>query len=545
MSATALAVINHSSTKPTLNETFQSLANSALLGARGNSGMIFSQFFSGLTETSLSSDQLDTTAFAELITKASKSVRSAILHPVEGTILTVIDAWSASMTKLSKELSCFKQLIKHTLTEVHQALQSTTDLLLVLKDAQVVDAGALGFYHFITGFSEYLINPHLINKQDASHPCAIAHHESFEHTKRPHHRYCTEITLAGESLHRDALAHLLEPYGDSIVSSGNASLCRFHIHCTDPAELFESFSTKGQITHSKADDMLRQFEMIHQQKYPIALVTDSSADLPKTLLDEFQIHQIPLNMHLDGHHLLDRLCVNQEKFYDRLATLTPYPKTSFPSPALIETQLTQLSRHYEHVLVLPIAQALSGTHDAIVKASEGLKNVHTMNTCLTSAGLGLLIAHAADRIANHDPIESIKHALTLKIPKINFFVYVANFDALIRCGRVKKLSGLIAQFAHIKPIISLDPLGQGILTGKTFSETKAFHKLIHHVKTLSQKSPLEAYGLVHAGAPKQVMQFAALTEEAFGMAPAFIESTSTAIGLHAGKGSVAIASMLR
>lgn len=545
MSATALSVIQLSSTQPTLSETFQSLANSALIGARGNSGMIFSQFFNGLTETQLASEQIDTITFAKLITQASKSVRSAILHPVEGTIITVIDAWSTSANKLASDYSCFKKLINRTLIEVDEALQSTSSILPVLQNAQVVDAGALGFYHFISGFADYLMNPRLIDKNHNHETCLEPHHELPANGMPPEQRYCTEITLAGTSIDRLSLASELERFGDSVVSSGNASLCRFHVHCTQPATVFESFFTQGTVTHSKTQDMLRQFQMIHQRKYPIALVTDSSADIPEAILEDNQIHIIQLNIHLDGHNLIDRICINQDTFYDHLTQLKTYPKTSFPSPAVIEEQIQHLSAHYDEVLILPLAQALSGAHDAISQTSAQFGNVHVLDSRLTSGALGLLVTHAAQLIAAGLPIEDIKTKLHAKIPKINLFVYVEQFDSLIRSGRVSKISARIAQIAHIKPIITLDELGKGVIFDKAFSETKALSKIINQVNRLCQHNELETYGIVHAGAPEKAQQFARFCSEALGQPPEFIEYVSTALGLHAGKGSVALVSMLK
>ncbi|MBL7481677.1 DegV family protein [Legionella bononiensis] len=545
MSATALSVITHSTTQTTLNETLKSLADSALIGARGNSGMIFSQFFNGLTEIELTSEQIDTITFSRLITQASQSVRSAILHPVEGTIITVIDAWSASISKVAQDFICFKKLIKHTLSEVNQALQSTANTLPVLKDAHVVDAGALGFYHFINGFSDYLINPRAITHNHHHEDCLKANHELPDKGCPPEQRYCTEITLSGESIDRTSIANQLEQFGDSVVSSGNASLCRFHVHCTQPAAVFESLFHAGTITHAKAQDMLRQFQMIHQRKYPIALVTDSSADIPQSVLDENQIHIIQLNMHLDGHNLLDRICVNQDTFYDHLSNLKTYPKTSFPSPALLEEQVVHLSNQYEQVLILPISQGLSGTHDAIIKVTEHLNNVHVVNSCQTSGGLGLLVHFAAQLIAAGLPLEEIKKELILKIPKIEMVVYVERFDSLIRSGRIGRISGRIAQLAQIKPIIRLDSSGKAALFDKAFSETKALTKLIRHVDSLREHQSLESYGLVHAGVSEKAKSFAQLTTEALGQPPAFIESVSTALGLHAGKGSVAVATMMK
>lgn len=545
MSSTAMAIINHSSAKPTLGETIQSLANSALMGARGNSGMIFSQFFNGLTETQLPSESIDIQTFAKLISKACHSVRSAILHPVEGTIITVMDAWSASINKLAQEIDCFKTLLKQTLVEVNQALQGTATTLPILKKAQVVDAGALGFYHFISGFTDYLFNPRATNINQIHLDDLQSHHESSPDGSPPKLRYCTEIMLSGESINRVLIAKQLEQFGDSIVSSGNERLCRFHVHCMQPSKVFDMLINEGTVTQAKAEDMLRQFEILHRRKYPVALVTDSSADIPQEILDNNQIHIIQLNMHIDEHHLLDRIGVHQNTFYNNLAKLRTYPKTSFPSTAIISKQISHLAAHYEHVLILPIAQALSGTHDAIVKATEDLPNVHVIDSCLASGALGLLVSHAAQLIHADLEINEIKKRLSLRIPKIHLVIYVEQFESLIRSGRVSKFSGKIAKLANLKPIIGLNKEGKTVLLDKAFSKTKALGKIVSYINSLQQTQELEQYGIVHAGVPENAIQFAELTTEAFGKQPSFIEPVSTAIGLHAGKGSIALTTMMK
>ncbi len=544
MASTALSIIQNSSPKPSITDTLRSLANAATLGARGNSGMIFSQFFNGLTEVESLPEQIDTQHFARLLIQASHSVRQAILHPIEGTIITVIDAWAKNTENLAKKISNFQELLTQSLIAANTALQSTATTLAVLKEAHVVDAGALGFYHFIQGFAQYLENPRQLDVTHMHFDSVEPHHDLPSSDTPPNERYCTEIMLTGESIDRDQITHHLEQFGDCIVSSGNASLCRFHLHCTHPHHVFESLLNQGTISQSKAQDMMRQFQMVHQTKFPIALVTDSSADIPQHLLDDHQIHIIQLNMQLDNHHLLDRICINPETFYERLTTLKTYPKTSFPSPGIIEEQIKHIAAHYPQVLILPIAQALSGTHDAIVKATQNFSNVHVVDSKSTSGGLGLLVLYAGQLIASGHSIDDIKQKLLVKISKTHFYVYVHQFESLIRSGRISKIGGRIAQFAHVKPIITLNEQGKGTIYDKAFSETKALSKLIGFVDTLCRTEQLETYAIVHAGAPEKAQDFAELTQEAFGYAPAFIEPVSTAIGLHAGKGCVGLVAMM-
>ncbi len=544
MAATALAVIQYSAPQPSLTETLKSISNAAISGARGNSGMIFSQFFNGLADCLPSNEQLNTRAFAALISQSIKSVRAAILNPVEGTIITAMDRWSESCASLAESQHCFIKLLQHSLQYIDEAVQSTSKTLEVLREANVVDAGALGFYHFVSGFADYLANPQQVIPVHETIRLEVSDHQ-FEQGCQPEHRYCTEAMISAEGIDKSKLAKTLEAFGDSIVLSGNHNVCRFHIHSNKPSDVFSAIHDLGDITQPKIDDMLRQFEVIHKRKQSIALVTDSSANIPQDLLDHHQIHLIPLHLYFDDHHLLDHYCVNKETLYDKLAALKKYPTTSLPNPSRVKEKLNLLAKHYDHVLVISLSQALSGTHDVFVKASQEAENIHVINSKHTAGSQGLLVHHAAQLIEQGLAIEEIKQTITAKISKTHLFVLVNQFDSLIRSGRISKTSGRIAQLAHLKPIATLDKEGKVAICDKAFSQHKGLTKLVTLVDNLKKEQPLLSYNIIHAGIPEKAQQFAELTTEAFGMAPEYIDTVSSVIGLHSGKGCIALSVMLQ
>ncbi|MGQ3889647.1 DegV family protein [Legionella sp. CNM-1927-20] len=543
MAATAQAIINHAVLKPTFSETCQSLANAGILGARGNSGMILSQFFNGFLESPLP-NTLETIDFANLIKTACISVRKAIVNPVEGTILTVMDAWANSLMDEALHIACFNILLQNTKDVVDKALASTMQTLQLLRESHVVDAGALGFSFFIQGFTEFLANPtKKPEKVDFNFDQNL--HEFPHHSKPPINRYCTEALLAGNNLSQTKLTHLLGDLGDSMVITVNQNLCRVHIHSNDPPTIFTNLRQIGKIQYSKVDDMLRQYQSIYEKKHPIALVTDSSASIPQQLLDQHQIHLIPLNVQLDGHDLLDNYCFDANHVFNILATLKTYPTTSSPTYASINEKISYLAKNYEQVLILSVAQALSGTYNAILNVAKHYSNVHVINTCHVSGSQGLLLSYAAELIKQKLSINEIKEALLEKISKTYFFIMVNQFDSLIRSGRVSKLKGRFAQYTGVKPIISLDKEGRVILIDKAFNEIKALSKLVINVSTLMQSNELDSYCIIHAGVPQKAEEFAWMTTEAFKKEPLFIDPVSIAIGLHAGKGCIAIAAMLK
>ncbi len=542
MAATAQSILTHAALSPSLFDTCTSIANAAILGARGNSGMIFSQFFNGFLETSFEKS-LSTVLFADVIATACTSVRAAIINPVEGTIVTVMEAWSQSISDNAVQQEDFLVLLQHSKKALQTALQSTTDTLDVLKAAQVVDAGALGFCCFIEGFINYIANPIPVEKIESAH-VPYDHAHDFSQTDNPSlHRYCTEALIRNDAIDKEKLSTMLQEHGDSIVLTANKSLSRIHVHCDEPAEVFDELRQFGQIQYPKVDDMQRQFDILHRKKHSIALVTDSGADLPQSLLDTFAITLIPLNIHIDGHDLLDRYCIRQKNFYQSLKETTTYPTTSCPVTAMARDKLANLVTHYDAVIVISIAHALSGTYTGFVNIAKEFPTVHVIDSRNVSGGQALLVHYAAKLIHANNSVDFIKEALAKKIASIGFYVLVHQFDSLIRSGRVSKIMGKFAQFSGIKPIISMDEEGHATVCARVFQEAKALDKLVSLVKPLLNTNGLESYCIIHAGVPEKAAELAKVCTQVLQQPPLFIEYVSTAIGLHAGQGCIAIAAM--
>lgn len=546
MASTATAILSYSKATDSLIETLQSIADASVMGARGNSGMIFSQFFNALTEKSLTVEQLDLSTFCMLLDHAALSVRESLSNPIDGTILTQIEGWAKIFKQESQTISCINQAMQEALPELKAVVDDTTHHLAVLEKAHVVDAGALGFYYFTEGFARFVADPQQVIVWEPEIVFSEAEHEIPTAESVPELRYCTEAIIRAESIDKSSLAKELEHHGDSVVISGNQRVCRFHVHTNKPWNIFQNLLEKGTIESPKVDDMCRQFEVLHQRKNTIALVTDSSADIPAALRDKYQIHMIPLNMHLDKHQLLDRYCFEADSFYGTLQNLKSYPKTSFPTPVFIQEKLRHLSLHYDDVLVISVAKVLSGTHDAFVKAASPFKNIQVIDSKAGSGAQGLLIQYAAELIEKGKTAQEIKKAVEDARDSTYLFGMVNQFESLIRSGRVSKLMGRIANFSQIKPIISFDKSGKGIICGRAFNSVKALGKIVSITEKIQQEAQktLQSYCVIHAGVPEEAKEFAKLTTEAFGQAPSYIESVSSVIGLHAGQGCVGLAFIL-
>jgi DegV family protein with EDD domain len=542
MASTADAIIKFSSVHDTLKLTMNSVADASILGARGNSGIIFSQFFNAFAEAISTEQHLTMDCFSQHLLKSACQVRSAIPNPVEGTLLTLIEAW-ASFTLERVDTDCFDIAIPQLLPLLEKEVQKTAFTLPVLKELNLVDAGALGFYYFITGFSYSLQHPETKLSVDENTLLMGAGHSAIPSSKVPEYRYCTEAVIKATSIDAKKLTSQLEMHGDCALVASNERLCHFHVHTNEPHKLFTALMSDFIVQYPKVDDMLRQFQTHHHRQHSIALLTDSSADIPQSLFDEYQIHLISLNIHLDEHQLLDRYCLDSNDFYHRLKHLKSYPKTSYPTPVLIREKIELLANHYDHVLVISLSKGMSGIYEHFKTAATNVPNVTVIDSKTNSAAHGLLLHYAGKLIRSGMSIDKIINAVQNAIETTFIFVIVNQFDSMLRSGRLNKFKARIAEFVKVKPIISIDTQGKGFICGKSFSMEAAFEKIINIINTKGKKGnlTLQEYAIVHAGAQEKAIGFSTITTARFNKSPEYIDSVSLAIGLHAGQGCIALA----
>src|SRR6476659_8009201 len=139
-----------------MREMSRALADEAVAGARGNSGAIMAQFFSGFSDALPEAPRVSTRDFAAAVVGASESAYAAIARPVEGTILTVIRDWAGAVERRAEELKDFAVLLPETLRDAKKSLENTPNQMKALKQAGVVDAGAQGFVYLLEGIVKYL-----------------------------------------------------------------------------------------------------------------------------------------------------------------------------------------------------------------------------------------------------------------------------------------------------------------------------------------------------------------------------------------------------
>jgi len=520
-------------------ETMRSIADAAIIGARGNSGIIFAQYINGFS-MGIKKEIIDKDAFVEIVTEASDCAYKAIAKPVEGTIITLMRSWALSLKHLKDAAGDFIDLMMKSFKQVKQDLVKTTEMLTVLKENKVVDAGAKGFVHFIEGFIKALKGEEVFMDFEE---VEMIDHPHVDHLDETQTRYCTEALLHDKHFNVDEIKPILETLGDSLVVAGSDRTLRIHIHTDHPEDVFAYLNSIGRIAEQKVDDMKMQFEVVNQRNYPIALVTDSIADLPVELVEKYQIHMVPLNLMINKTSFLDKLTIHSSRFYDMMNTLKVYPTSSQPNAKSLENFFSFLTTYYNDVIVLTVSQKMSGTYQSFVDAASkfGKHDIRVIDSRQNSGAEGLLVLKAAQMIEAGKKMDDIVASLEKLRQQTKILVSVKTLKYMVRSGRVSKVTGWVGKVLNLKPVISIDEAGNGIIFNKGLSLRSSNNKIKKHVEEVQKTYGIETYAIVHANATNRANEYAKGYEEIIGKKPEYIMDISTVVAMNAGIGSVAIA----
>ncbi len=531
-------------------KTLESISDAALNGARGNSGIIFAQFLNGLHHGLLEDKEISVPDFSKAVNYGVRHAYESISNPVEGTIITVMQDWSQSLNLLKERTTDFAQLFIISLEAAVQSVNTTTDKLKVLKEASVVDAGGKGFAYFLEGMTSYFMSP----EQDVSVYIAsdieeyVLQEDHVLHVDENEiitHRYCTEVLLKSNQMDLELLKDALQDYGDSLIVAGKPERARIHIHTNQPDAVVEKMRCFGDIVQQKVDDMQRQFESVHARKYKIALVTDSIADLPKEIMDAYQIHMIPLNIIIGESSYLDKVTINPSYLYETMDYDKDYPTSSQPTVKNTEKFLNSIVSHYDSVIVITVSQKMSGTYETIVRAANNIdqtgEKITVVNSKLNSGAQGLVVLKAVEEIAKEATHKEVVKVIHDTIERTKIFVSVDTLKYMVRSGRIKKHTGFAAKILNLKPVVSIDEDGDGIIIGKALSVKANIKKMQELVKEIAETKQITTYSIIHANAEERANEFKKIYTNLIGKEPEYITEISSIISMNAGIGCVAIA----
>jgi len=544
LASTIRAILDQITPEQSYKNTFNHIAEAALVGARGNSGVIFAQFLYGINMETPDKEKIDIQEFIQSIKNAIKYMYQAVATPMEGTMLTVIREWSENIS--STKTNDFNTLFTNSLQSLKNSLNETTQKLKILSQNNVVDAGAKGFVVFIEGIIDFILNGDFRKIRSEIASISPIRHVNEITSDIIHYRYCTEAILRTTKISSTDYTTILERYGDSVVVAGSEKITRVHLHTNTPAELFEELRSTGTISMQKVDDMQRQNDIIRNRKWNIAIVTDSTCDLSQELIDKYQIHMLPLNINFGENQYLDKVTITSNQFYKLLDESPDFPKSSQINERTFTNLYANLASQYDAIVAIHLTQQFSGTFLSSQKAAEKIskefqKPIKVIDSKTLSGALGLIVLRTAQAIENGTSIVQLIPSIEHWIEQSKIYVSVKTLKYMVKGGRVSHTKGLIAKLLNINPIVSMDENGNSIVFGKAFSHQANMKKVLKQIEVLTKTNKLWNYIVLHANNEEGAHWLADEMRKLYNKEPISLVNISPVIGMNAGIGTTSIA----
>lgn len=529
-----------------VKETALALADAALVGARGNSGIIFAQFLYGFSKDMKDQQTMNIKEFAEYMRSASDCAYYALAKPKEGTIITVIKDWSNFLCETCDESDDLTTLLLNALTIAMESLKGTGKFI-AAKAKTIVDAGAKGFVVFLEGMCEYF------HSGEQSVQVANAEVIDSEWMGEDNHeeitfRYCTEALLIGENLQKEKLSSLIETMGDCLVIAGSNKKMRLHIHTDEPWVVLERVQTVGSVVYQKVEDMVMQNDLVTNRKSKIGILSDSACDIPKELLEKYQIQTVPLTVSFGDEFYLDQLTIKPNQFIDKLVKSTEIPKSSQPSLMDFTNRYNYLTTHYDSIVSVHLNGKFSGMINSSRKSASAVsaktgKKIDVIDSHNATGALGLTVLRTAQAAIDGMPHDELVEKASEWANKTKLFVSCVNTDYLINSGRLTPFRAMMLKLFKIKPLFTIDTEGELKLKTFSFRAKDNFKKILGLMKENYEHKKMWNYCIMHVDNPEAAQYLSEVIEKLTGRKPLYIEDACPMLAGKVGPKAVAVAVM--
>ncbi|MGO1072138.1 DegV family protein [Lysobacter sp. CA199] len=539
-----------------IGELLKRIGDDAIDGARGNSGAILAQFLYGVAEHARAQPELDATTLAASVRHGAANARAALAHPVEGTILSVINAFADALDEAARASADGdpRPGFAAALSRARHALARTPQQMALLQRAGVVDAGAQGFVDLLEGIAEFVDGgPRALRVHgadaaaneacaDHAHGAGDAQIPMLHDAVDPHRRWCSECLLIGSDLPRDALRDALEAIGaDSLVLAGGGARLRVHGHVASPQALFDVCARYGAVDAMKADDMLAQQRTVERVQR-VAVVTDSAADLPDELAERYGLHVVPVRVSVDGRDYLDKIGLATAEFYRRMAVAADLPRTSQPPPGDFRRAFEFLLGHRSQVLYVGLSRAVSGTLQAGEQAAarSDAARVRVFDTFNAAGGQALLAWRAAELASDGIEMAAIVAELERLRPLTTTWAMARDISHAVRGGRIPPWAGPLVKFTGLTPIAKVKPEGRLGVSGGVFAKAGAPEAFARYIAKRTPRGQRWRVIAGHCDARVDGERLLEALRRRLDLEQAWLVETGPALGAHAGRGALLV-----
>ncbi len=399
------------------DEIVRSVARAALLGARGNSGVILSQLIRGAAEelASRPGELVDPVLIGAAMARAAEQAYGSVREPAEGTILTVVREMASRIatelahmreTRLGGDTTdehqdaLIAEVLERALETGQQSVARGPELLPVLREAGVVDAGGYGLTVLFAG---------VIAALRGSDPPEVAHYRAARVTHPQHesstYRYCTNFAVTGSGLKPRGFIEALEQIGDSVLVVGDETTLKVHLHTDDPDAATALFDGAGTLSHLDVADMYAQVEAREERLAAAAPATNGSATAGTAACGALAVvsgEGIRTLYESFGFHTLDGGATLNPSTYDLLAGIHAVPAEEvvvLPNSSnvfMAAERAAELSEKQVHVVRSRSQQAGLAAAVAFDPAHDGAANAAALTDALTRVRTGAVAPAARD-----------------------------------------------------------------------------------------------------------------------------------------------------
>ncbi len=270
------------------------------------------------------------------------------------------------------------------------------------------------------------------------------------------------------------------------------------------------------------------------------IVTDSTCDLPKSLLSELGVTVLPCNLHIGDKTLLDGIDITSAEFYQRLMQGNVTPKTSQPSVGAFLDVYNKIGRPGDEILSLHISAKLSGTYNSAFQAAKEVQTkakIEVVDTLTVSLGLGFLVREVGKLAKQGGTLKQATDFLSREIPNIGCYCSVDTLDYLVRGGRASRLQGFFGSLLDVKPIISVRE-GEVHPVGRVRTRKRMLARM---VELGGEAKGLRALGVMHSACADEAAQLADSLAQYFPRKEIMICEFTPVMGAHLGPKAVGLA----
>lgn len=534
------SIIENAKIEETLKDTLKSISNAALIGSKGNSGLIFSQFIYGFTKD-INLDYIDNFNLINQLEKGYYYAYQSIENPVEGTMITLMRSLYEIMNNEKDKHNSFEEYLIKVNEILKSQLKLTKNQLKILKKYDVVDAGALAFTIFIDGFISSVLNNEANNDFNIEEK-TLKVDKVIDHINNDiKYRYCTEVLLS-TNIDIVTLKENLKQYGDSLVIGKSEEFIKVHIHTNNPDKIVEVLQKNNIIKTTKVDDMINQSILNNHEKSEICILTDSIADIDQKTIDHLNIQIFPINLNIADLIYYDKLTINNKQLIKLINENQQFPKTSSPSTISVIELLDNLKNHYKKIIIITVSSKMSSTYNVFNNAAKQFNNneVTVIDSKLNSIAQGLLAINAANMVRENNSFEEVINTTNKLRDEIEILVRVKTLDNMVKGGRISKGLGVFARLIRLNPIISIDKDGNGIIKSKVIGKKNSFKKIIKTFKRAYKKYGVKTYAITHVNNLKEAEKLKTAIIKITNLKPEYITEASSVIALNAGNGAIAI-----